>query len=199
MAYLTDEEALAALNMTVTANVPEVEAARLAAEAAIDAYCQRTFNVPTSATARSFVPPRNVCDPLPVPDIANTTGLIIANGGATLAASVYQLEVSPGQVNQTALDGRSRPYTLVRLLSGDWSNSSVDGEATISITARWGWPTVPPEVKVAAKLLTKDFFQAGDLRFGFADVGEFGRRVAANSMVVQLLAPLRRAESFGIA
>jgi hypothetical protein len=199
MAYVTDEEVLAALNITVASSTPEVEAARLAAEAAIDAYCQRTFVVPTAATERDFVPPRNVCDPLVVPDIANTTGLIIANGGATLAASVYQLEVSPGQVNQTGVDGRVRPYTMVRLLSGDWSNSSVDGEATISITARWGWPAVPPEVKVAAKLLTKDFYQAGDLRFGFADVGEFGRRVAQNGMVAQLLGPLRRAEAWGVA
>jgi len=195
LSYITDEEALSALNISVAANTPEVEAARLAAESAIDAYCQRTFNVPTSATTRTFVPVDRYL--LEVPDIASTSGIIIVSDGVTVSSGDYQLEHAPGKTGFVDFTGRAVPATLVRLLTGWWTLD--DGEATVSITARWGWPAVPPEVKVAAKLLTKDFFQAGDLRFGFADVGEFGRRVAANSMVVQLLAPLRRAESFGIA
>jgi hypothetical protein len=195
LSYITDEEALAALNISVAANTPEVEAARLAAEQAIDAYCLRTFAVPTAATTRTFVPVDRYL--LEVPDIASTSGLTIVSDGVSVSSGDYQLEYAPGKTGFVDFTGRAVPATLVRLLTGWWVFD--DGEATISITARWGWPATPPEVKVAAKLLTKDFYQAGDLRFGFADVGEFGRRVAQNGMVAQLLGPLRRAEAWGVA
>ncbi len=197
MSYITDEEALAALNISVAANTPEVEAARLAAEAAIDAYCMRSFGIVTPATTRTFVP-SYMSSVLVVDDISSTTDLVVVDDGATVSASNYQLEVSPGRTNQVGVDGRTWPYTIIRLLDHDIWTCDAD-RATVSVTARWGWPATPPEVRVAAKLLTKDFYQAGDLRFGFADVGEFGRRVAQNGMVAQLLAPLRRAEAWGVA
>ena len=167
-----------------------------AAENAVNAMCYRSFAVPTEATTRLFVG----CDPylLTVPDIANTTNLVIVNDGTTLAAADYQLEVLPGDVNAVGMDGRTRPYQYIRRLSGTWDIPS-DGEATISIAARWGWSAVPAEVTAATKLLARDYLLARDTGFGIVQVGEFSRRVAANGVVHELLGPLRRGESIAFA
>ena len=82
--------------------------------------------------------------------------------------------------------------------SGKWHMDG-DREDTLSVTARWGWAAIPAEVSLASKLLTRDLLLARDTAFGIVQVGDFSRRVAANGVVETLLAPLRRAEAFGIA
>ena len=93
MSYVSTQDATDYLRSTIVADDAEIEASVLAAEATIDSYCQRTFTVPTSATARTFVP--TDWHVLTVPDIANTTGLIVTSEGSTITAANYQLEVSP--------------------------------------------------------------------------------------------------------
>lgn len=196
MAYVEQSEMTDYLRSTIVADEVDIEAARLAAESVIDSHCQRTFNVPSSATTRTFV--AHDWQSLTVPDIANTTGLVVVSGGATIAAASYQLEIAPRWTGPIGVDGRTWPYTRIVLLSGSWPNVG-DGEAEISITAQWGWPVIPPEVTLATKLLARDFLLARDTSFGVVQVGDFSRRIAANGVVETLLAPLRRAEAFGIA
>lgn len=196
MSYVTQVEMSDYIRSTVTADEVEIEAAQLAAESTVDAYCQRTFAVPTSATARTFVA-TDSCVAI-VPDIAVTTGLVIVDNGTTLTAGQYQLEIAPGATGPIDVSGRTWPYSRIRRLSGSWHVDG-DGEATLSITARWGWPAIPPEVSLATKLLTRDFLMARDTAFGIVQVGDFSRRIAANGVVETLLSPLRRPESFGIA
>lgn len=205
MAYVSDTELSDYLRSTIVADEVEIAAALSAAENAINSYCQRTFVVPTTATTRTFV--ANSWDLLRVHDIANTTDLAIVNDGVTLSASDYQLETQPEQTSQIGVDGRTWPWSYVRILSGHWARGTnarlnsytYDGEALISITARWGWPAIPAEVEMATKLLARDYLLARDTSFGIVQVGDFARRVAANGVVVDLLSPLRRAEAFGIA
>jgi hypothetical protein len=194
MAYVEAQELTDYLRSTVVADETEHDAARLAAESTIDSYCQRTFTVPTTATTRTFVA-TDVCVVV-VPDIANTTNLVVVDDGTTLSASTYQLEISPGVTGPIGVQGRTWPYTQIRRLSGSWN---VDDEATLSITARWGWAAVPPEVTLATKLLARDFLLARDTAFGIVQVGDFNRRIAANGVVETLLSPLRRVEAWGIA
>ena len=196
MAYVDQTELSEYLRSTITADEVEIELASLAAENTVNSYCHRTFAVPSEATTRTFVATDYFA--LDVPDIANTTGLVIVDDGSTVAAADYQLEISPGTPGPIGIDGRARPYILIRRISGSWDVNG-DGEATVSITARWGWPTIPPEVELATKLLARDFLLARDTSFGIVQVGDFSRRIAANGVVETLLAPLRRAESFGIA
>lgn len=196
MAYVEDGELTDYLRSTIVADEVEIESARLAAESTVEAYCHRTFTVPSSATARTFV----AHDPwvVTVPDIANTTGLVIVDNGTTLSASQYQLEIAPNVTGPIGVSGRTWPYSRIRRLSGTWYMDP-DREATLTITARWGWAAIPPEVSLATKLLARDFLLARDTAFGIVQVGDFSRRVAANGVVETLLSPLRRAESFGIA
>lgn len=196
MAYVEQSDMSGYLRSTIVDDEADIEAATLAAENTVNSYCQRTFTVPTAATTRTFVATDWYV--LTVPDIANTTGLIVVSDGSTISAANYQLEVSPEVTGPIGVDGRTWPYTRIRLLTGSWPVES-DREAEVSITARWGWPAVPPEVTLATKLLARDFLLARDTSFGVVQVGDFNRRIAANGVVETLLGPLRRVESFGVA
>lgn len=195
MAYVTTPELSDYLRNTIVADEVEIAAALSAAENAINSYCQRTFTVPTAATTRTFVGYRNY--ELDVPDIANTTGLVIVDAGETLTASDYQLEISPGVTGPIGVDGRNWPYVRIQRITGCWDVNDHQ-QATISVTARWGWPAIPAEVEMATKLLARDYLLARDTGFGIVQVGDFSRRVAANGVVTDLLSSLRRGEAFGI-
>jgi hypothetical protein len=193
MAYVDPEEMTDYLRSTVVADEVDIAEARLVGERAINSYCLRTFAVPTTATTRTFVP--TDCYVIAVPDIANTTDLVIVDNGTTLTASEYQLEVSPGVVNQVGWDGRSVPYTLIRRITGSWY-MDYRGNDTLSITARWGWPATPDEVPRANKMLARDYLLARDASFGIVQVGDFSRLIAANGQVRDLLYDLRRPEAY---
>jgi hypothetical protein len=194
MAYVEQSALADYLRSTVTADETEIEGARLAAESAINDHCQRMFSVPTTGTARTFVPTDSYV--MTVPDIANATDLVIVDNGVTLSASEFQLEVSPGVTSIVGFDGRTRPYTLIRRMTGNWYMDS-NGNDTLSITARWGWPAIPPEVTHATKLLTRDFLMARDTAFGIMQTGDgFSRLITGNSVVELLLWPLRRPEAY---
>jgi len=166
--------------------------ALLAAERAIGRHCQRKFVVAgVTATARLYTPTR--ADVLRIHDC--TTVTVVTNDGTTVAAGDRQLE----PVNSLSWSGDARPYEQIRLLSGSWVRHS-SGEATVSVTATWGWSAIPPEVTEATKILVKDLVAARDTRFGIAGFTDFaGVRVRENPQVVELLRDLRRVESWGIA
>ena len=192
--YVTPAEAEAYFRSTVTADLVEIEAAVEVASNAVDYYTHRSFVVPTAATTRSFVALAGSL--AKVDDIANTTGLVIVDNASTLAAADYQLETSPGRTARPDPAGLERPFAYIRRLSGSWN---CDDEATLVITARYGWPAVPDAVKLATKMLAKDLLSARDTRFGLAQVGDFSRRIATNGMVAALLDPLKSADAIGIA
>ena len=196
MPYVASSEMIDYIRSSITADVVEIEAAQLAADSVLNAHCHRVFTVPTVATTRTFVASDSYA--LAVPDIANTTGLVVVDNGTTITAAGYQLEIAHGVTGPIDVSGRTWPYSIIRRVSGSWSSNS-DGDDVLSITARWGWPATPPEVLLASKLLTRDLMLARDTAFGIVQVGDFSRRVAANGVVETLLAPLRRVESFGLA
>ena len=199
MSYITDEEAVTYCGTTIAADGPDVAAARLTAEMDLNSWCQRDFNVPTAATARTFVPVYGA-SLLRVPDIANTTGLVVSDDGATLVLGTdMQLEIAPGMTSQVTATGETRPYGWIRLLGSWWSFDN--GRATVTVTARWGWPAVPEPIKLATKLLTRDYFTSRNTTFGVQSFGAdgFTRRVGQNSQVTALLAPYRSVEAWGVA
>jgi hypothetical protein len=199
VAYITDEEAQDFARTEIDGDLPLVERALASAEVGVNQWCQRDFSEPTSATVRLFVP-EPCSSVLRVDDIANTTGLVVVEDGTTLASNAYQLEVSPGEVNQTTRTGEVRPYGYVRLM--DRNHWTVDGgRATVSITARWGWPTTPEPVKMATLLLARDLLKSRDVVFGVATFGAdgFTRRIGENATIVALLAPYRAVEAIGVA
>jgi hypothetical protein len=190
--YVETVDLMDYLRSTIVADEIEVEANAIAASDAINDHCQRSFEVPTSATTRTFVPSGSSV--LKVHDIADDTDLVVSIDGAT--TTDYQLEIAPGVPGPISVSGRTMPYAYIRLLSGSWGCSD---EATVSITARWGWAETPAAVPLACRILVKDFLAARDVNFGVFQVGDFSRAIHENSAVQLLLAPLRRVEVWGLA
>lgn len=159
-----------------------------AAERAVNQFCQRSFAVAGSATARSYVPTGTSV--LRIHDCTTVTA--VTEGGT--AVTSYQKE--PVTVGWSAL---AVPYEQLMRLGTVWAQTGYAGEATISVTATWGWTAVPDEVIEATKILGKDVLQQRRTSGNLIAVGDFGGAVRINTYVKQLLSPLRRVEAFGIA
>ena len=168
-------------------------AAKAAAEGYVKRYCQRSFELSdTVATARTFIPVYG-WRVLRVHDFSTTSGLIVSNNGTAVTSTDYQLE----PVNGIDWSGQASPYEQICLLTSSWY--TYNGQATATVTAKWGWASVPGEVVEAVKLLGKDWVQQRSTTLGYVSTqagpaGTGGRNWAA----MNLLAPWRRVEAFGI-
>lgn len=168
-----------------------VQAAIDAAEEAINDDCGRIFAVAGSGTARLYVPTNT--DVLTIHDCTTVTAITESGSAVTLS---YQLE----PVNNLTAAGDYSPYTRIRLLGSSWRTTGERGEATISVTATWGWATLPDRYTQAVEILAADLLEQVELRNGIVGFTEYaGIRVKANPMVAGLLKKLRRAEAWGIA
>lgn len=155
-----------------------------AAHVGVDDYCYRTFTLAGSATPRVFV--RDADKPwiVDVDDISSTSGLVVADTGATYT----QYELTP--LNGLGPNGRAWPYTRISLATGHFAASTTNVTATVTITARWGWLTVPPPVRDACRILAGDLFAMNKNRFGVAGVSEMGvMRIRENTILRTLLDP----------
>lgn len=155
------------------------------AEAAIEDYCgDRVFTVPTGAAlARVYVPHGNH---VYTDDIGSLTGFVVADTGQTYGATAYQLEPLNALV-------KGRPYDAIRLLGTSYLSTSYN-QATVTVTAMWGWPAVPSPVKEATRILATDLYRMKDSQFGVAGFGEMGvMMVRENRTVANLLKNYRRA------
>ena len=193
--YLTVEQVKAYCRSEIPTNDDEfIEAAIDAAEMFLDESCARRFAVAGTASARVFVPFSH--ELLRLPDFTSVTS--ITASGATVSASNYQLE----PLNGLTLSGESVPYTTVRLLSGSWHTGAVnDKEATVTVTAAWGWAAIPARVTQAALIVSKEIMNNRDEvklgLVGFSDVG--GVTARTNPIVRETINHYRRAEAFGLA
>lgn len=161
------------------------------AEDAVNQLCQRKFVVAgTSATTRSYVPPRG--EVLRIHDA--TTIVSVTVDGVAVDAADRQAE----PVNQLAGDGSYRPYEQVRLFDG-WPCPYPSRKATIAVEATWGWETIPSRIYDAIRILAKDLVSNRELSFGLVATDQAIARARENPQVLALLNGLRRAEAlFGI-
>jgi hypothetical protein len=156
--------------------------------AAIDEHCFRSFAVPTSATARTFHPTRDLCMVDELDDIADTTSLAVAvdltDSGtySALSSTAWFAEV----------DNRSGRVLGIRSTSTfPWS---VQGRRTLQVTARYGWPAVPGPVERAALIWALRLLNRRQTPTGIMGFGEFGgvRLSTIDPDVRALLSPFRR-------
>jgi len=155
-----------------------------AAELAIDNALQRRMVVVTDGapglSARAYVPAAS--DLLFIDDCTEVT--VITDNGTTLTVGTdYQLE----PLNGLSGAGESVPYYKVRRLSGCWYR---DGhKATVSVTARWGWAAIPPQVLESCKIVTQDILENRNTRFGLAGISQegFSIRIRENPVVAKMI------------
>jgi hypothetical protein len=160
---------------------------------AVDAWCGRGFYLDADVSPRAYVAPRYPVRFL-VDDFATTTGLLVATDedatGTFETSWTITTDFRVFPVNQIGHTGETVAYyELVPTGQRSWPYSTY-GLPTIQVTAKWGWPSVPPAVKRAAFILAANL---DALRGGPVTVD-------GNAMVQRLLQPYRRGDRvFGAA
>lgn len=166
-----------------------------AAEAAVEDPgfgCGRRFTADTVATARVFESCGNY---VYVDDISSTSGLIVADTAGT-TYTAYQLE----PLNGIGPNGRPWPYTKIRLATQYFAYPTYAGQATVIVTAKWGWPAVPNPVRDAVRILASDLFGMRNNQFGLAFTDMAAVRIRENATVVKLLHTyVRTGNTIGVA
>lgn len=162
------------------------------AEFSVLDYVQRNVAVAGAASARLYVPTE--ADYLWIHDCTSVTS-ISDNGTALVVGTDYQLE----PLNNLDATGATVPFNRVRRLSGCWS-SVIDGKATISVTATWGWSAIPAWATQAVLVLGIEILHARNQPGGVASFNDFGAvRVRQHPVVARLLDPHRSVLAWGIA
>lgn len=186
MAIITASELKAYAKETTSGNDAQWTFAVNAANTWVPRHCLRSFaSVDTDASERRYTPESATL--VRIHDAHEVTAVAISGG--TLDASSYQLE----PLNQLNMAEQYRPYDRVRLIYAAFDTCRT--EATVTVTAKWGWNAVPDDVKLATLILGADLYRNREMRFGVISATEFaGVRARANPQVLELLSDFRRDE-----
>ncbi len=198
---LTEIKAAARIPGTDTQDDALLELAVESASRSIDAHCARHFYQSGTAT-RYYVPSSyNVCE---IDDVAGTALTVSISSSAD---QVYDITLDPATdlqlepLNRRSA-GLSFPINRLRMV-GDYSfTTTYDGEATVRVTANFGFGTATPtEVKQACIVLASRFYKRFDSPLGVAGFGELGAmRVSRVDPDVQsILQPFVHAQAYGVA
>lgn len=179
-----------------------IAASIAAAKTQIDAYCGRRFDIDGSVVARELY----ACDPCsvdlhdqpgdgPTVDIATVTGLIVKTDEdqdgtfettLTIAADFLLLP------RNAAADGFG--FSAIQAVNGA---AFPCGEFPgVQVTAKFGFPSVPADVKKASLVQAAQLFKTKDAVFGAVALGESASmyvRAALNPTAKALLARYQRA------
>lgn len=173
MSYATLAQVKASLGIGTadTASDTLLNAALAAAEDMIDGYAGRSFGTAgTAATTRVYA--TTVADLVFIDDATAIT-LVETDPGLDgtwqdqWASNDWQAEPLNGLVG-----GRVRPYTSLRAV-GDYL-FPITHEATVRVTARWGWAAVPSQITQATILQAARLFKRADSPLGVAGFGDMG-------------------------
>jgi hypothetical protein len=203
MALLTTAEyKLWARNEIPTADDDAIGDAILAAQQALFNAVGRKIVVAGAASARVFAPGTGVTNArvrtgtggtiLWIDDCTSITS--ISENGVVLSPATYQLE----PLNALSESGEALPYDRVRYLNGlTWYENY--GQATVSITAAWGWPAIPPQAIEACKIATKAILDGRDIRLGVLAAVDTGAVTERQALVVRnFVSDYRSHKTWGI-
>jgi len=166
-----------------------INAAISAAQAEIDQITGRTFEVPSGATAKTFIPYDDYtvfCD-----DIAQTTGLIVKTDTSLDGTYDTTLTITTDYV----LNGNAAPYRVIKRVDGSAYPRDRYGRPTVQITAFWGYGmAIPDQIKQCALVIAARLYQRRSSPLGFqagsVDVG-FVRISRTDPEVIALLRGLK--------
>lgn len=195
--YVTTDEFKQARRIGDSLDDAQIAPFITAASRQVDTHCGRRFYLDTEASTRTYEPSDD-CE-LIVDDFGTTTGLVVVESGTTLTLNTH-FYLHP--LNGLTEWGEAGPYYVLEKFN-DQPWLDYDNGGSISVTAKWGWPAVPEQVKQATIMLTADLMASRDNAFGVVglDAGA-AIRMRMNSTAAALLASYRRgdtAPAFGLA
>ena len=186
-----------------TADDTLIDDAVNAASRQIDAFCGRYFYEDGSTSARKFF--TNDLYRLRVDDISTTTGLVVKydddDDGTyeeTVSSSDYQVLPINGIVGGIT----GNPFYIIELISDgnhEWPLDFSSNRPRAEITAKWGYASVPEQIKQATLMLASELFAMRNAPLGVAGVGDFGVvNIQQNREITRLIAPFRKGTVLGV-
>ena len=154
----------------------ELDNAVKAASRWVTRWCGRDFNRAGAASTRTFRPTGRT--ETYVDDIATTTGLVVAvdtgDDGTYETTWVVDTDYVVTPLNGTYGGFTGWPYTGIRRVSGLYWPTLSD-RAALSVTAEWGWPAVPADIKQATLIMAARLYKRRDSPEGvLGGLGDFG-------------------------
>lgn len=197
--YCTPEELRAELGIYDIESDDLLTVAISAASRQVEEFCGRRFWLDDEATTRTFVASDGCTLDLldqpgdaPKVEIGSLEDLVIStdeDGSGVFGSTATGYLLQP----LNALDD-GRPYSQIAPATGSWWPRWA-GRPCVQITARFGWPAVPPEVKKATLLQAAQLYKSKDAVFGAVAMGESGAmfvRPSLNPTAKALLAGVAR-------
>lgn len=138
----------------------------------VEGDCGRRFWQDSVTSQRLYRPTSN--ELLEVDDIATVTGLIVeigSVGGSFSVVSANDYDLLP---ENSIAD--NRPIEFLRRLSGAWPVGffGFSRRMQVRVTAKWGWPIVPEDIKNATILKAARLFRRKDSPEGIRGFSDFG-------------------------
>lgn len=197
--YASLNQVKAALRISDTVDDSLLEMAVESASRLIDGYCGRSFFSQGSAV-RVYSPDNPYV--VQIDDISSGTVTVKTSSDAdmnfdiTWKSTDIQLEPLNGRT-----EGQAWPYTRIRAVGDYLWPSDEYGEATVQLTATFGWPGgVPTNVTQAAVIQASRIFKRLDSPLGVAGFGELGAIRVSRGLdpdVAQLVEPYRKMTGIG--
>lgn len=155
-----------------TSRDDDLDRARAAASRSIDKTCGRRFWLDPEPVQRRFTPTGRIVHDVDgelflLDDIGSENGLVVETGSGTSWSAVTGYETSP---DNALADGR--PITGLRRVSGVWGTAT----SRLRVTARFGWPAVPDDIRQAALIQAARLFKRKDSPEGIIGSAEWGVR-----------------------
>jgi len=178
--YCTVAELKAMIGLTSSSQDTNISNAIDGASRQIDQLCGRNFYITDSATDKYFNPQNNYY--LDVPDIANTTNLVIkldTNDDGTHDTTLTEnTDFYLKPINTTDVDGDDNaPFGTIEIIHSRTSKH-FDPKIVknVKITAFWGFPQVPQAIKMACLLQASRLWKRKDSPFGTYGSGDTGKK-----------------------
>lgn len=197
--YASLTQVKSALRISDTVDDALLEMAVESASRLIDGYCGRSFF--SQGTAVRVYSPDNPYV-VQIDDISSGTVTVKTSSDAdmnfdiTWKSTDIQLEPLNGRT-----EGQAWPYTRIRAVGDYLWPSDEYGEATVQLTATFGWPGgVPTNVTQAAVIQASRIFKRLDSPLGVAGFGELGAIRVSRGLdpdVAQLVEPYRKMTGIG--
>ena len=179
--------------LTDTADDTRLEVAIAAASRQIDAHCGRFFWREAGTHTREFY--ANEHRRCEVDDISTVTGLIVQVDDDDDGVFETTLTISTDFILRP-LNAADRvpvwPYdeiVLVDAINGNFPMSQ-SGRPGVRVTARFGWPAVPDDVKKACLVQSAMLFKSGDAVFGVTEFANAGAALRVGRTINPIAAAL---------
>lgn len=185
--YATLTELKARLGIGDTNDDARLTNALASATSGINGFCGRQFNDAGSVSTRLYRP--DAAYVTVTEDFSTTAGLVVIVNESTWDTTRFEADPLNGVV-----DGEPGwPFWRLHAIQGNTFYPVWPGKANVSVTARWGWATVPDAVHDACLIAAEEIFKLRDLPFGVGGYGAFGViQVRNNPFVARMLSRYQR-------